>query len=132
MSPLALWNALIRTHHITSRTKVAKLRASASNCQIYALLRSGGCPGIMYVEGSETGVKDWVSSVQRLRYKDFQVERKAAEKQVETTRVEGGSGEKEYGLGKVEEVGSVKEFGVRMAELGVRKWWRQGMGYVQR
>lgn len=56
-----LWNALIRTHHITSRKKVAKLTQSAKNHNVYALLRSGGSPGIMYVEGSQEGVTDWVA-----------------------------------------------------------------------
>ena len=83
MSPPPIYNALIRTHHITSRKKVAKLRAAASHCNIYALLRSGGCPGIMYCEGSEAGVREWVGTVQRLRYKDFQLVRKTAEKQRE-------------------------------------------------
>ena len=57
------WNALIRTHHITSRKKVAKLKQAADAIQVFALLRSGGSPGIMYVEGDEKGVKQWVDSV---------------------------------------------------------------------
>jgi hypothetical protein len=117
-----IWNALIRTHHITSRKKVAKLRAAASNYNIYALLRSGGCPGIMYCEGTESGVKDWVSTVQRLRYKDFQLAIKPGQKTSAT--------ESANDLGKLEEVDHVKEFGVRMEALGVRSWWRKGMGYV--
>lgn len=58
-----MFNALIRTHHITSRKKVAKLKQAADACDVYALLRSGGCPGIMYVEGEERGVRQWVDSV---------------------------------------------------------------------
>ena len=58
-----IWNALIRTHHITSRKKVAKLRQAAGDCQVYALICYGGCPGIMYTEGSYEGVKGWVESV---------------------------------------------------------------------
>lgn len=57
------WNALIRTHHITSRKKVAKLTQSAKTHEVYALLRSGGSPGIMYVEGGKDGVTDWVGDV---------------------------------------------------------------------
>lgn len=120
-----VYNALIRTHHITSRKKVAKLRAAASNCNVYALLRSGGCPGIMYCQGTETGVRDWVSGVQRLRYKDYQLERKPAERVVE-----GGDEPVCVSYGKLEEVDSVKEFGARMEALGVWGWWRRGMGYV--
>lgn len=59
----SLWNALIRTHHITSRKKVAKLTQSAKAHDVYALLRSGGSPGIMYVEGEEESVVSWVADV---------------------------------------------------------------------
>lgn len=60
---MTLFNALIRTHHITSKKKVAKLRQAADFSNVLALLRSGGPPGIMYVEGEEGGVKDWVAAV---------------------------------------------------------------------
>ena len=59
-----IWNALIRTHHITSRKKVAKVKQAAGDKLVFVLLRSGGSPGIMYVEGSREGVEDWVSAVQ--------------------------------------------------------------------
>lgn len=100
---------------------------AASNHHIYALLRYGGCPGIMYCQGTETGVKDWVSAVQRLRYKDFQLVKKAAEKH-EEGKSECNKDTVKYG--KLEEVESVKEFGARMQEMGVWSWWRKGMGYV--
>ena len=58
-----IYHALIRTHHITSRKKVAHLRKAAAQYDCYALLRSGGCPGIMYCKGSEEGVKEWVAAV---------------------------------------------------------------------
>jgi hypothetical protein len=126
MTTNTLYNALIRTHHITSRKKVAKLRAAASNYNVYALLRYGGCPGIMYCQGSESGVRDWVSTVQRLRYKDFQLVTKPAEK-----KIEGKSGtEGAVAYGKLEEVESVKDFGAHMENFGVWNWWRKGMGYT--
>jgi len=69
----SLYNALIRTHHITSRKKVAKLKQAAASCNVVALLRSGGAPGIMYVEGTEGGVRQWVDAVHvsrsRVRYR---------------------------------------------------------------
>ena len=68
-----LYNALIRTHHITSRKKVAALKRAADTHQCAVLLRSGGCPGIMYVEGGKEPVESWVDVVRRLRYKDFQL-----------------------------------------------------------
>lgn len=60
---MSTYNALIRTHHITSRKKVAALTQSAKKHEVNALLRSGGSPGIMYVEGSERGVTAWVGDV---------------------------------------------------------------------
>lgn len=63
-----LHNALIRTHHITSRKKVAKLKQAATFHDVFVLLRSGGPPGVMYVEGKEDGVNQWVSDVQVSRH----------------------------------------------------------------
>lgn len=126
-----LWNALIRTHHITSRKKVAKLRAAASNHNVYALLRYGGCPGIMYCQGTEVGVREWVATVQRLRYKDFQLERKPREKILDAGRENGKLDEEDsVKYGKLEEAESVKEFGAMMDKLGIWTWWRKGMGYT--
>lgn len=128
-----LYNALIRTHHITSRKKVAALKRAADTHSCFVLLRSGGCPGIMYVEGEGQGqVEGWVGVVKRLRYKDFQLVRKPGELVVES-----GSGDSGEGLGKsgdgkdigLNEVESVKEFGSAMAQRGVWGWWRKGMGY---
>jgi len=59
-----IFHTLIRTHHITSRNKVAHLRKAADKYACYALLRTGGCPGIMYCRGSEDAVREWVSTVQ--------------------------------------------------------------------
>lgn len=63
-APSKLYNALIKTHHITSRKKVAKLKKEAHRHARYVLLRSGGSPGLMYVEGEEAGVRAWVDCVQ--------------------------------------------------------------------
>lgn len=79
----------------------------------------------MYCQGVETGVRDWVVNVQRLRYKDFQLVKKPTEK-------EPGGKEPKSGItyGKLEEVDTVKGFGAKMESLGVWEWWRKGMGYV--
>jgi hypothetical protein len=134
MSPSATWNALIRTHHITSRKKVSKLRTAASHHNVYALLRSGGYPGIMYCEGSEPGVREWVATVQRLRYKDYQLAVKPAVKQIsdsEKSATVGGGVEVEHAkYGKLVEIESVKEYGTIMEGMGLWNWWRKGMGYV--
>jgi hypothetical protein len=58
-----LFNALIRTHHITSRKKVTALSQAAKKHDVYALLRSGSTPGIMYAEGDESAVAAWVGDV---------------------------------------------------------------------
>jgi hypothetical protein len=58
-----MYHALIRTHHITSRKKVATLKAAAKKYDCFALLRSGGMPGIMYVRGDEESVREWVRIV---------------------------------------------------------------------
>lgn len=58
-----LFHALIRTHHITSRKKVAKLKQAALANSVSVLLRFGGAPGIMYVEGPRMGVEEWVGAV---------------------------------------------------------------------
>ncbi|KAF1916933.1 hypothetical protein BDU57DRAFT_250425 [Ampelomyces quisqualis] len=120
------YNALIRTHHITSRKKVAKLKQAASKYQIFALLRYGGCPGIMYCQGTESGVKDWVHTVQRLRYKDFQLVKKPAAMELDQQKIQKQS----IAYGKLEEVESVKDYGAMMEELRLRNWWRRGMGYT--
>lgn len=60
---MSSFHALIRTHHITSRKKVTKLRQAANAHNVFALLRYGGAPGIMYVEGDEKGVTSWVDDV---------------------------------------------------------------------
>jgi hypothetical protein len=67
-----LHNALIRTHHITSRKKVAKLKQAATFHDVFVLLRYGGPPGVMYVEGKAEGVNQWVSDVQVSEIIEFQ------------------------------------------------------------
>ncbi|CAI7639812.1 unnamed protein product [Penicillium glandicola] len=134
-----LYNALIRTHHITSRKKVAALKRAADTHQCAVLLRSGGCPGIMYVEGGKEPVESWVDVVRRLRYKDFQLVMRpgAVEEEGEWGKQGTGNGNGEKKHGKeldlavgLDEVESVKEFGGMMAKRGVWNWWRRGMGYA--
>ncbi|GIZ47095.1 hypothetical protein CKM354_001019600 [Cercospora kikuchii] len=117
------WNALIRTHHIRSQKKVAKLRQAASAEDVYALIRPGA-PGIMYVEGHRAGVENWTSAVSRLRYKDFHYVAKPAEMRPENDVLGKTSGS--TGL---HEAQTVKEFAAEMQARGVLKWFRKGMGY---
>ena len=80
----------------------------------------------MYCQGTESAVKEWVSTVHRLRYKDFQLVRKPAAKETDNKT----SKERDVPYGKLEEAESVKEFGAKMEDMGVWDWWRKGMGYV--
>lgn len=52
--------------------------------------------------------------------------KKAGAKESERAKID----DEAVGYGKLEEAESVREFGARMQELGVREWWRKGMGYV--
>ena len=122
-----MYHALIRTHHITSRKKVARLKSAAKTLQCFALLRSGGIPGVMYVQGNDRSqVQNWVDTVHDLRYKDYQLMAPVAAisdatlvKQVPTAT-----------LGTLEEVDTVKEMGAQMEVRGLQKWWRIAMGFV--
>ncbi|KAK3679669.1 hypothetical protein LTR78_000045 [Recurvomyces mirabilis] len=118
----ALWNALIRTHHITSRKKVAKLKQAATTHNVFALLRSGGCPGIMYVQGSQAGVESWVAVVQKLRYKDYHLASKPAPVSEDASGVTDARG-------ILYEIESVKDYAARMDAAGLLPWWRKAMGF---
>lgn len=120
-----MYHALIRTHHITSRKKVARLKAAAKQLQCFALLRSGGSPGVMYVRGEEeVRVQQWVDTVHALRYKDYQLVA-----HVGPVAVSEGQ-RKTTSAGVLEEVETVKEMGVWMEVEGIQKWWRTAMGFV--
>ncbi|KAB8079663.1 hypothetical protein BDV29DRAFT_151578 [Aspergillus leporis] len=138
------YNALIRTHHITSRKKVAALKQAASAHNCFVLLRSGGIPGIMYVEAKDKAAVDaWVNVVRSLRYKDFQLvtrpgvvegdfrrqNENGKQKNAVDSNGRGVKNEKDPGIG-LEEVETVKDFGGIMEGRGVWGWWRKGMGYV--
>ncbi|KAI0970911.1 hypothetical protein F4678DRAFT_462044 [Xylaria arbuscula] len=118
----SLFTALIRTHHITSRKKLQRVKKAASQLSLpFVLVRSGGSPGIMYAEGTEADINAWVSFVRGLRYKDFQCPRKPAESRV---LVPGQPTQANF-----EEVASVTEFGHRMEQRGLASWWKLAMGY---
>ncbi|KAG8677415.1 hypothetical protein FPOAC1_003432 [Fusarium poae] len=117
-----LFNCLIRTHHITSRKKLSRVRRAAQQLNIdWLLVRSGGSPGIMFAEArDEAGLTEWVSTVQALRYKDFRCVAKPAPVLV-------SEGVRRAGF---DETGEVKEFAKFMEERGLGEWWKRGMGFV--
>lgn len=135
-----LFNALIRTHHITSRKKVSALKRAADTYNCLVLLRSGGCPGIMYVESDEKdAVESWVNTVRNLRYKDFHLvtrpdvltdEKGGRDSEQNEQPRSKKKTEKDAPKPGLSEVETVKEFGNLMEQRGVWQWWRRGMGYV--
>ncbi|KAF2090878.1 hypothetical protein K490DRAFT_62209 [Saccharata proteae CBS 121410] len=127
MSTSLPYKALIRTHHITSRKKVANLKKAASNFDVFALIKYGGTPGIMYVEGGAESVKNWVAAVHRLRYKDYHLAARPSLIEAEAQRKNIAQAPK--GL---KEVSSIKEFSFVMEARGVLDWWRKAMDYLPR
>ena len=122
-SAASAYCALIRTHHITSRKKVGKLKDAAKALSVSVVLRLGATPGVMFCEGKgKEGVEKWVEMVHGLRYKDYQLV--CAAEEVQGRKVGDVVG------GSLEEVATVKEFGAKMEERGVLSWWRKGMGFV--
>ena len=131
-----IYHALLRCHHIRSRSKIKKLQSAAKSLDIsYLLLKSDGAtPGVMYVRGfDEEGVESWVETVKGLRYLNFEV--KADVQGLEVVETE-GKGKAEEGNGEekktvVEEVGTLKDFAGRMEEMDLRDWFRVAMGFVK-
>ena len=118
-----MYHALIRTHHITSRKKVATLKAAAKKLNCYALLRSGGVPGVMYVESdTEQTTQSWVDTVHDLRYKDYQL--------VAPTSAAGKRAQASSEHGILREVDTVKGFAAEMETKGLLTWWRTAMGFT--
>ena len=123
-----MYHALIRTHHITSRKKVAALKAAlkaaAKTLQCHAVLRSGGIPGVVSVEGrNSTNVEKWVDTAHDLRYKDYQLVAAVFQTFTESRLAEAD-------IGSLNEVNTVKELGALMEEKGLTRWWRVSMGYA--
>jgi hypothetical protein len=123
---MIFYHSLIRTHHITSRKKVATLKAAAKRLGVVALLRSGGVPGLMYVHGrSFESVQSWVDTVHDLRYKDYQLVAPVA-----TMPESAEVGARADGLGTLKEVEAVRDIAAVMEKKGLLDWWRKAMGYV--
>ncbi|KAJ7283223.1 hypothetical protein C8J57DRAFT_730367 [Mycena rebaudengoi] len=116
------YQALIRTHHISSMKKISRLRAAAVQHNVGVLIHIG-VPGIMYVSGDkESGVQSWVRNVHDLRYKDYYLA-------VRPEKNEKKVPEALPSAGRLDAVDSVKEFGEKMKACGLWDWWRSGMGY---
>lgn len=134
MSRIAVpFNCLIRTHHITSRKKLRRVRHAAHQLGIAnVLVRSGGSPGIMFAESeSEGSLTSWVAEVQALRYKDFRCVARPSLADVSKveTRASSPNGAFPPDMGFFE-TESVAEFARQMKEKGLESWWKKAMGYT--
>ncbi|KAH8761112.1 hypothetical protein F5883DRAFT_425054 [Diaporthe sp. PMI_573] len=122
-----LFVTLIRTHHVTSRKKLQRVKKAAAHFDIpFVLVRYGGSPGLMYAEshgGANLG--SWVSAVKDLRYKDFQCVYKP-----EMRSLMNGDGPAPTTLvpaGSFNETESVASFGQVMERKGLGEWFKTGL-----
>ncbi|KAI3397106.1 hypothetical protein diail_11249 [Diaporthe ilicicola] len=120
-----LFVTLIRTHHVTSRKKLQRVKKAAAHFDIpFVLVRYGGSPGLMYAESHEgSSLSSWVSAVKDLRYKDFQcvckpeARRLACDASAMSTMPSGAFNETE----------SVSSFGQVMDRKGLSEWFKVGL-----
>lgn len=121
-----LFITLIRTHHVTSRKKLQRVKKAAAHFDIpFVLVRYGGSPGLMYAESHEgPNLGSWVSAVKDLRYKDFQCVYKPEMRELNhnvpaaTTPVPSGT---------FNETESVSSFGQVMEDKGLGEWFKIGL-----
>ncbi|KAL8740899.1 MAG: hypothetical protein Q9184_008444, partial [Pyrenodesmia sp. 2 TL-2023] len=58
------FRALIKTHHMTSRRKIAAIAKSAHRTSCAVILKTGKPPGVMIVQGGSEGqIREWVNGV---------------------------------------------------------------------
>ncbi|KUI59634.1 hypothetical protein VP1G_06886 [Cytospora mali] len=119
-----LFVALIRTHHVTSRKKLQRVKKAAAHFDVpFVLVRYGGSPGLMYGESSDaSSLGSWVSAVKDLRYKDFQCVYKPESKQLEDVPITPPMSSSVFN-----ETESVSEFGQIMDRKGLGEWFKSGL-----
>lgn len=120
VSTRSVFATLIRTHHVTSRKKLQRVKKAAAHFDVpFVLVRYGGSPGLMYGESQDVGsLTSWVSAVKDLRYKDFQCVWKPDAKEV---------GEAPSASGPFQETETVLEFGQIMDQKGLGDWFKTGL-----
>lgn len=122
MTPIrSVFATLIRTHHVTNRKKLQRVKKAAAHFDVpFVLVRYGGSPGLMYGESSDAAsLISWVSAVKDLRYKDFQCVWKPERKDVNETEP--------VLTGAFHEVETVSEFGQLMDGKGLSEWFKSGL-----
>lgn len=120
MSPI--FATLIRTHHIKSRTKLARVKKAAADFGLpFMCYRYGGSPALMYGEGPDvSSLTSWVNAVKTLKYKDFHCVCKPEQKHLDL-HVDRSQGTRFL------EFDSVKEFGQFMERRGLGQWFKTGL-----
>lgn len=120
----SLFVTLVRTHHVTSRKKLQRVKKAAAHFDIpFVLVRYGGCPGLMYGESPDaSSLGSWVSAVKDLRYKDFQCVCKP-----ESKRLEEVPATPPLPSGAFNETDSVSDFGQIMDRKGLGEWFKTGL-----
>jgi hypothetical protein len=129
-----LFNCLVRTHHITSRKKLQRVRRAAAQLRLDCLLvRSGGSPGLMFAQSrDEAALNAWLAAVQGLRYKDFRCVARPAPSVASQTRV-GVKNQSQASSSEdvaFRETESIAEFGRELDSRGLTAWWKRAMGYA--
>lgn len=125
MSPAhRVFATLIRTHHVTSRKKLQRVKKAAAHFDVpFVLVRYGGSPGLVYGESPDAAALNaWVSAVKDLRYKDFQCVWKPELKEVSSKTTTADVPAEEFN-----ETESVAEFGRIMDRKGLAEWFRIGL-----
>ncbi|KAJ4397468.1 hypothetical protein N0V93_001697 [Gnomoniopsis smithogilvyi] len=116
----SVFATLIRTHHVTSRKKLQRVKKAAAHFDIpFVLVRYGGSPGLMYGESSDAAsLISWVSAVKDLRYKDFQCVWKPEPRDINETSTLTGA---------FHETDTVSDFGQLMDRKGLGDWFKTGL-----
>lgn len=124
-----LFVTLIRTHHVTSRKKLQRVRKAAAHFGVpFVLVRYGGSPGLMYAEGGEaSSLGSWVSAVKDLRYKDFQCVYKPEARELPVHDGPAAAAALMMPAGAFNETESVSEFARVMEQKGLGEWFKIGL-----
>ncbi|POS70428.1 hypothetical protein DHEL01_v211179 [Diaporthe helianthi] len=124
-----LFITLIRTHHVTSRKKLQRVKKAAAHFDIpFVLVRYGGSPGLMYAESHEgNNLGSWVSAVKFLRYKDFQCVYKPEMRALPVGHDSPAAATGRVPAGAFNETESVSSFGQIMESKGLGEWFKTGL-----
>lgn len=117
-----IFATLIRTHHIKSRTKLARVKKAATDHGLpFMCYRFGGTPALMYGESADvSALTSWVNVVKTLKYKDFHCVCKPEQQDL---HAQGAHGHDTQFL----EFDSVKAFGAFMERKGLAEWFKTGL-----